>query len=183
MYSLEEMLNIDLLNDSKRRFKTANLFGFIAYSERNPYVAKVLQDKFFWDSLNVRSRGWIVFAIRPNSSFYGGANADFINQSLGVMPEEYPQFVILAIDTDKQLLQCNYPISDGSIDDAYKSIQQIVDEITHSITRINPENKSSTCVYREVRKDLDATLTSARWKRVSKELVHVLSSFLSNILG
>lgn len=52
MFPLEEMLNVDLLMSSKRQYHTANVFGFIAYSERNPYVAKVLRNEDFWNALN-----------------------------------------------------------------------------------------------------------------------------------
>ena len=105
MYPLEEMLNVKLLINSRRESRTANIFGFIAYSDRNPYVAKVLQDKLFWRSLDVRSKGWIIYAIKPESCFFQGGNADYINESLGLKPDDYPQLVILSIGSNLVMMQ------------------------------------------------------------------------------
>lgn len=167
MFPLEKMLNVELLMDSKRQYHTANVFGFIAYSERNPYVAKVLKDKDFWKSLNARSEGWILYAIKPDSDYFGGGNADYINESLGLKPEEYPQLVILAIGSNQVMMQRNYPISDKSEDDAYKSIEHNVDVITAAVKRIHPNYKSAAGVHREVVSALDAELASGRWKKVA----------------
>lgn len=167
MFPLEEMLNVELLMNSKRQYHTANVFGFIAYSERNPYVAKVLKDKDFWKSLNAKSDGWILYAIKPDSDYFGGGNADYINESLGLKPEEYPQLVILAIGSNQVMMQRNYPISDKSEDDAYKSIEHNVDVITAAVKRIHPNYKSATGVHREVVSALDAELASGRWKKVA----------------
>ena len=167
MFPLEKMLNVELLMDSKRQYHTANVFGFIAYSERNPYVAKVLKDKDFWKSLNAKSDGWILYAIKPDSDYFGGGNADYINESLGLKPEEYPQLVILAIGSNQVMMQRNYPISDKSEDDAYKSIEHNVDVITAAVKRIHPNYKSAAGVHREVVSALDAELASGRWKKVA----------------
>lgn len=176
MFPLEKMLNVKLLMDSKRQFNTANVFGFIAYSERNPYVAKVLQDEDFWKSLNVRSEGWILYAIKPNSDYFEGGNADYINESLGLKPEEYPQLVILAIGSNQVMMQQNYPISDKSVDDAYKSIEHYVNVITATVECIHPNYKSATGVHREVVMALDAELASGRWKKVTKVMAKYLIS-------
>lgn len=183
MFPLEEMLNVKLLMDSKRQFNTANVFGFIAYSERNPYVAKVLQDKDFWKSLNARSEGWILYAIKPDSEYFKGGNADFINESLGLKPEDYPQLVILAIGSNQVMMQRNYPISDKSVDDAYRSIENNVNVITSAVERIHPNYKSATGVHREVVMALDAELASGRWKKVATVLAKYLVSLWKVIEG
>lgn len=54
MLPLEKMLSVDLLIKDKRQYRTANIFGFIAYSDRNPYIAKVLKDELFWKSLGLK---------------------------------------------------------------------------------------------------------------------------------
>ena len=176
MFPLEEMLNVELLMDCKRQYHTANVFGFIAYSERNPYVAKVLQDKDFWKSLNARSEGWILYAIKPDSEYFKGGNADYINKSLGLKSEDYPQLVILAIGSNQVMMQQNYPISDKSVDDAYRSIENNVDVITAAVKRIHSNYKSATGVHREVVTALAAELASGRWKRVTKVFAKFLVS-------
>jgi len=173
------MLNVELLIKDKKQYRTANIFGFIAYSDRNPYIVKVLKDQDFWNSLNARTEGWILYAIKPDSKYYGDGNADYINSSLGLKPEDYPQLIILSIGSDRVMMQRNYPISNESVDDAYKSIEREINTVTAAVKKIYPEYKSSTNVSREVIKALDAELASGRWKKASKALVSIILSLLS----
>lgn len=174
MKSLNEMINVQLLIKDKKQFGTANIFGFIAYSERNPYVAKVLEDKTFWEGLNARTEGWILYAIKPDSNYFKGGNADYINQSLGLQPEDYPQLIILAIGSNKIMMQRNYPISGDSTERVYNSIQKNIDIITNAVRMIYPEFKNSTHVHREAVLALDAELASGRWKKVAEAFSRVV---------
>ena len=124
------MLTSELLIRDKRASRTANIFGLIAYSERNPYVVKVLRDKDFWNSLNTRTEGWILYAVKPDSRYYGGGNARFIDDSLGLTPKDYPQLIILSIGQDQTLMQRNYPIKSDSLESTYNSIESNVDIVT-----------------------------------------------------
>lgn len=179
MFALEDLLDVKLLMKDKKAFRTANIFGFIAYSERNPYIVKVLRDKDFWRSLNARAEGWILYAIKPYSSYYEGGNAVFINNSLGIKPEEYPQLVILSIGSNQVMMQRNYPICDDSEIEAYKSIEKNIDIITKAVKKILPEYLGSTNVSREVWKALDAELATEKWKKVSKDFRQFVFGFLS----
>lgn len=171
MLPLEKMLSVDLLIKDKRQYRTANIFGFIAYSERNPYIAKVLKDELFWKSLNARTEGWILYAVKPDSDYFGDGNALYINESLGLKSQDYPQLVILGIGSNQVMMQRNYPISNKSIDDAYASIEKSIDIVSAAVEKIYPEYRSSTYVHREVIEALDAELATERWKRVSHALV------------
>lgn len=167
MFPLEDMLDVRLLMNDRKSYRTANIFGFIAYTERNPYIVKVLKDDDFWQSLNDRTEGWILYAIKPDSQYYGGGNAKFINDSLGIKPEEYPQFVILSIGSNGVMKQRKYPISGNSVETTYNSIEDIVRVITDAVKKILPEFKGATSVSREVWNALDAELATQKWKRVS----------------
>ena len=70
----------------------------------------------------------------------------------------------------------NYPISDNSVDDAYRSIENNVDVITAAVKRIHSNYKSATGVHREVVTALAAELASGRWKRVTKVFAKFLVS-------
>ena len=115
MLPLDKMISVQLLIKDRQQYRTANIFGFIAYSERNPYVIKVLQDNVFWQSLNARTEGWILYAIKPNSSYFGGGNAEYINQCLGMQPNDYPQLVILGIGSNQVMMQRSYKIIGDSV--------------------------------------------------------------------
>ena len=160
MFSLSEMLTSELLIRDKRASRTANIFGLIAYSERNPYVVKVLRDKDFWNSLNTRTEGWILYAVKPDSRYYGGGNARFIDDSLGLTPKDYPQLIILSIGQDQTLMQRNYPIKSDSLESTYTF-------------------RNSTNVHREVIKALDAELATANWKKVASGLKVFAMTLLS----
>ena len=178
MLPLEKMLSVDLLIKDKRQYRTANIFGFIAYSDRNPYIAKVLKDELFWKSLNARTEGWILYAIKPDSDYYGGGNAEYINKSLGLKPEDYPQLVILGIGSNQVMMQRNYPISDKSIDDAYTSIEKNIDVVSAAVEKIYPEYKTSTHVHREVIQALDAELATEHWKRAAHALFELVMKLI-----
>ena len=182
MFPLKEMLTSELLIRDKKAYRTANIFGVIAYSERDPFIVKVLRDKDYWNSLNSRTEGWILYAVKPNSYYYGGCNAEFIDDSLGLKPEDYPQLIVLAIGSNRVLMQRNYPIDCTTIEGTYKSIEASVDVITNSVKQIYPEYKNSTNVHREVVKNLDAELATAHWKKAApafKEFIRGLLSVLN----
>lgn len=179
MLPLDRMLDVQLLIKDKSTYKTANIFGVIAYTDQNPYVIKVLQDEVFWNSLNARTKGWILYAIKPNSNYYKGGNAGFINNSLGVKPDDLPQLILLSIGSNQTMMQRNYPIAGDSIESTYNSIAKTIDIITTSVEGILPDYKSATSVHREAVKALDAELATKRWKRVSYEFIKLVAeSFL-----
>ena len=182
MLPLDKMVNVQLLIKDKQQYRTANIFGLIAYSERNPYVVKVLQDDVFWQSLNSRTKGWILYAIKPDSTYFKGGNADYINQCLGLQPEDYPQLIILGIGSEQVMMQRNYKIIGDSVESVYNSIEKNIDTVTSALELIYPEYKNSSHVHREVVKALDAELTSERWKKVSGELVSLAFSIFKGCI-
>lgn len=48
------MLDTQLLIRDKVTYKTANVFGVIAYTVENPHIVKVLRDRDYWASLDIR---------------------------------------------------------------------------------------------------------------------------------
>lgn len=174
MFPLDQLLDVQLLIESKRTYHTVNLFGLIAYTEQNPYVIKVLKDEDFWGSLNSRTKGWILYAVTPYNYLYGGGNANFIHHSLNIRPEEFPVLILLAIGPGGTMLQRNYPISGDSVDCTYKSLERIADIVTGSVKQIHPQYRSATSVHREASKALDAEFATMRWKKASHELAELI---------
>lgn len=167
MFPLEDLLNVELLIKDRQKHRTSNIFGFIAYSDKNPYVKIVIKDKDFWQSLDARTEGWILYAVKPDSQRYGGGNAIFVDDSLGLKAEDYPQLIILGIGPNQTMLQKNYPIEGNSIDNTYESIEKSIDLVTKTLEQILPRYRSSTNVHREVVKALNAEFATGRWKKVS----------------
>ena len=175
------MLSVGLLFKDKKTYRTANIYGFIAYSERNPFVLKVMNDHDFWKSLNSRATGWILYALNPKSEYYAGGNADFINQSLGLTPEDYPQLIIIGIGSNQIMAQRTYPISGDSVESVYKSIEEYIDTVSDSVKKIHPKYRTSTNVFREVTAALDAKLASTRWKCATSEFKKMVNALLAII--
>ena len=163
----------------KKQYKTANIFGLIVYSERNPHIMKVLKDVDYWNSLNARTPGWIVLAVKPGSEYDGG-NLAYIYESFKLKHKDLPQLLILSISSDQTMMQRGYKLDDSNVENAYKSIEKTVDIVTTSLETIHPQYRSSTNVSREVIKALDAELASGRWKRVSEQLFKFIS-FLQSL--
>lgn len=169
MFPLTELLDVKLLARDKKRCRTANIFGLIAYSDRNPFVVKVLRDDAYWRSLNNRSNGWILYAVKPGDDVKGG-NIDHVYSSLGVTEKTMPQLIILSIASDNTMLQRNYAIDGDSEESVYLSLERSVNAVTSAVKRILPEYKSCTTVHREAIKALDAELATRQWKKVTSSL-------------
>lgn len=184
MLPLESMLNTQLLIRDRVTYKTANIFGVIAYTVENPHIVKVLRDRDYWASLNSRTINWILYAVQPDGK-YAHLTEEYILPQMGVeKKEDLPLLVVFAIGPDGQYLQQSYAIDDCDEQTAYGSIESIVNTITETVRNIAPENLSSTNVIREVKKNLDAELAKKQWKKVTgatKELLKAL--FFSAVPG
>lgn len=178
MFPLSQMLSKELLIRDMRSCRTANIFGLIAYTEGNPYVVKVLRDKDFWNSLNSRTKGWILYAVKPDSHLYGGGNADYVDMCLNLKPEDYPQLIIFSMGSDKVLMQRNYPIESNNVESTYNSIEGYIDVITRAVKRIYPEYLQSTNVHREAIKALDAELATKKWHKAASGMKDFVMSLI-----
>ena len=116
------------------------IYGFILYTEQDPYVAKVLRDDDFWVSLDsISGSNWPIFAVRPLAKGKtvvrgGGSNGiGFMVQTwlepksnLSILKDfglkdscELPQFVAFMWDDEDQLNSVSkvilkkYPVFNG----------------------------------------------------------------------
>ena len=57
---------LELIKDLVKDSNTSRIYGFILYTEQNPYIAKVLRDSDFWNALDtISGANWPIFAVRP----------------------------------------------------------------------------------------------------------------------
>ena len=155
--------------------QTANVFGFIAYTETNPNIVKVLRDEDYWNSFNKLSDGWIVYAIKP-PKIGSYVSPDLPEGAMGMMiplwkePEAnvefiktfgledtsiLPCFIAFAINEKGGFDQIIYRLDDVTVDAAYQSISKIIKVITKTSQVILPEYKTSPGVFREVKKQIE----------------------------
>ena len=182
MFPLDTMMDIRQLISHRQNYRTANLFGVIAYTERNPHIVMALEERAYWDSLNARTENWILYAARPNSE-WAHLTDDYILPQLGVLAEgELPVLIVFAIGPNQTILQKEFPIDDSGVETAYNSIENTVMTISRAIKGIDRRYISSTNVYREVVKALDAVSAKNRWKNVTEEMKK-LFNFLASLSG
>ncbi len=184
MLPLEKMLSVQMLIRDKVNYKTANVFGLIAYTVENPHVVKALRDQDYWASLNSRTENWILYAIHPDSR-YGHLVEEYILPQLGVeKKDDLPLLIVFAIGPNGQYLQRSYAIDDRNEQTAYNSIASIVKTITETVRGIFPEYLSSTGVIREVKKNLEAELAKEQWRKVTSEMKKLVETlFISAVAG
>lgn len=179
MLSLDRMLDIKQLLIDRKSYHTANIFGVIVYTVENPHIVKVLRDSDYWDSLNARTKGWILYAIRPDDH-YAHLTEGYLLPQLGVAAKRVlPCLIIFAVGPNQEIYQREYPIEDKDIEAAYDSIKRTVKLVTNSVKEILSQYLLGPNVYREVVKSLDAELALKQWKIVSVEVKKWVQSMFS----
>ena len=179
MLPLSRMLTVEKMMTDKVTYGTMNLFGIIVYTEEHPFVVRMLKNQEFWESLNSRTRGWILYAVRPDNR-HRHLTEDYLLPQLGIKDsEDLPQLILLATSSNGEIKQQNYPIDDSDENAAYRSIEKILKIVRVAAKKINPEELDGPNVHREITAAIDAELATARWKRISSEL----AKFVFGLLG
>jgi hypothetical protein len=158
----------------------SRIYGFILYSDRNPYVVKVLQDDAFWNSLNeISGSNWPIFAVRPlrdgcydcdaprlgkTNGFYEMVpiwkepkdNLRVLNDFGLKSSEDFPLFVAFMWDDEDKFHQVSIPIRGKDVDSTYKYLEKIVQTISDTEAKVAPEYKHSVNVFRNVAEQLQS---------------------------
>lgn len=155
----------------------SRIYGFILYTDSDPYVKRALRDNDFWDALDRRSGpNWPIFTARPISKgSYVSAksqpdtleyltqtwrepndNQEFLDLFGIESSRELPCFVAFIWDDNDNLKHFVVKVDSGSEDEVYKSLQGIIDTITDTESHILDEYKNSENVFREVVNNLEA---------------------------
>lgn len=170
MLPLDKMMNVQQIIKGRITYNAANVFGMIVYTEENPHIVKVLRDQDYWNSLNARTRNWILYAVKPDEN-YSHLLDNYIMPQLGLsVKSALPVLIVFAADSNNIIYQREYDIDDSSETIAYQSIEATVKTISDAVCAILPENLSGPNVIREVEKALDAELAKTQWKRVTSEM-------------
>lgn len=155
----------------------SRIYGFILYTEQNPYVSMVLRNPFFWDSLDsISGPRWPIFAVRPLyqgqyvMSHSDGNNIGFMVQTwnepeanniiledFGLSnSEELPLFVAFMWDDKDQLNQISIPIIGNNADEVYHSLEEIVKAIARAESAVLPQYKGTVNVFRNIVTEIKA---------------------------
>ena len=178
----------------------SRIYGFILYTDQDPYVAKVLRDEDFWNALDgISGANWPIFAVRPlckgKYSITSSGGSDIISYMVPTWVEPkvnmqvlrdfglentecLPLFVAFMWDDTDELNQVAIPIEGKDIDTVYNFIEEIVKVITKAEAEVLPQYKGTVNVFRNILTELDALKFKHTIKRRGK-IVYRLSEFLS----
>lgn len=204
MVPFQEDCELQIVKDLvKGDTNLSRIYGFILYTETDPYVAKVLRDEDFWDALNaISGSNWPIFAVRPlqkgnykfSSSNRSGNSIDFMIQiwdepkaNISVLrdfgiknTEDLPLFVVFMWDDNDNLNEISIPIQGKNSESVYKSLEEIVKTITKVENDILPQYKGTINVFRNVQVALEALkfrLTIKSRGKILKRFAEFLSLF------
>lgn len=180
----------------------SRIYGFILYTEQDPYVAKVLRDDDFWKSLDsISGANWPIFAARPLKKgqmvVKGGGKGSIgfmvqtwyepiankqVLEDFGIDDtQDMPIFVAFMWDDSDSLNAVMIPIRGNAVDTTYNSIREIVKTIADAEMAILPEFKGTVNVFREVRAELDGLKFKYKVKafgKITQRIKELLELFL-----
>ena len=179
MFSFEKECGLETIKNLVKGDKTlSRIYGFILYTDQDPYVVKVLRDEDFWNALNSLSgANWPIFAVRPlrkgNYSLPASSRSDIISYMVPTWVEpktnmqvlrdfglektnRLPLFVAFMWDDTDELNQVTIPIQGKNTDAVYNSIEEIVKVITKAEAEVLPQYKGTVNVFRNIVAELDA---------------------------
>lgn len=179
MFDFQRTCGLELVKDLVEGDENlSRIYGFILYTDQDPYVAKVLRDEDFWNALDsISGANWPIFAVRPLSkgrydkpSAYGSDCVAYMvptwNEPRKNMPvlsdfglkdtEKLPLFIAFMWDDDDKLNQVAIPITGGDVDTVSHSIESIVKVITKTEAAVLPQYKRTVNVFRNIVAELDA---------------------------
>lgn len=178
----------------------SRIYGFILYTEQNPYVVKVLQDNAFWNALDsISGCNWPIFAVRPlqpgQNVIKGGRYGlgmlvsvwDEPTENIPVLldfglkdSEELPLFVVFMWDDQDELNEVAIPIRGTDVDSTYRSLEEIVKVISVTEKNILPQYKQTVSVFRNVKAALEALdfkYKAVQRGKILKKIADLLSVF------
>lgn len=178
MFDFQKDCGLELVKDLVEGDKNlSRIYGFILYTEQDPYVVKVLRDDDLWNAFDsISGANWPIFAARPLSKgsyenpFYGSNYMHYMlptwnepSENIPVLhdfglknTEKLPLFVAFMWDDNDELNQVAIPIIGRTVDDVYHSIEEIVKAISKAEAAVEPQYKRTVNVFRNIVTELEA---------------------------
>jgi len=177
---------IELSKIYRKKNELVDIFGVILYSDSNPHIKKVLADKDYWKALDeISGPKWAIFSIRPQEG--KSTCPTFPVGTLGMMipiwrePQEnirileefeldstqnIPILLIFTQGKDEEILKFTFKINEESIEKAYNSLKQAIENITECVEKILPEyRKDSEAVFHAVEMGI---YPYKQWEKIKK---------------
>ena len=155
----------------------SRIYGFILYTDSNPYLIKVLRDNDFWNALDsISGSNWPIFSARPlqqGQMEVKGADTGYTgfmvqtwkepSKNIPILKDfgledsqDLPLFVVFMWDDDDNLNEVAISIQGNDIDSVYHSLEEIVKAIAKVEDAVLPEYKGTVNVFRNVKSELES---------------------------
>jgi hypothetical protein len=181
----------------------SRIFGFIMYTKKHSYIAKVLRDSDFWGELDeISGANWPIFSVRPLSEgvrVFPQSNGIFLEMMISVWREpndnrlfldvfsldesrDLPCFVAFIWKDNDEIEQIVWRLSNENQDAAFNSIREVVQIISETEELILPEYKRTENVFRNVKINIEARIAKhSLIKRVKsvRTLIELFTSLSS----
>ena len=177
MFDFQKDCGIKVIKDLVKDSNLSRIYGFILYTEKDPFVAKVLRDDDFWSALDsISGSNWPIFAVRPlkqGSMRNNSASSKHMSFLVSTWDEpksnipiiedfgiedsqDLPLFVAFMWDDEDNINELTIPILGSDTETIYHSIEEIVKTIAHVESAILPEYKGTINVFRNVKTELES---------------------------
>jgi hypothetical protein len=187
MIPLDGEFDLKTVLNTQKHWGAANIFGFIAFTNSDADVIKVLRDHDYWNSFNEDSNGWLIFSVKPPQTgmihypeFPMGmmgamveiwnepnANKEFLKLFDLEDTRMLPLFIVFAV-IDNEIRKFTLRIKDGDVEEVYNSIKGIIRDVTFHLNGVWPEYRQSDNVYGVIESGVkfprDVQETKAQWK-------------------
>lgn len=140
MIQLDRDFGMKVVND---HHSPSNIYGFVLYTESNPYVRKVMRDNDFWDEFDVKSgANWPIFSVKAfedkKDSSYNHMACEFFNLNSA---DDLPCMIIFALDEKEKEVayQRIYKIKGKTVDEVHQSILSVIESVAE-VEKVIREN-------------------------------------------
>ena len=202
-YSIKEEFNLQSIKKSVENDQNlSRIYGFILYTNRDAFVAKVLNDDYFLMALDaISGSNWPIYAVRP--LIKGSYEFPHVKPgTIGMMrliweepdanipilyefginnSESLPCFVAFMWDDSGVLHKVSIPIYGNNETDVFNSIKRIVEVITNTEQKVLSEYKHNVELFNNVSDEfaaLHCEHTLGTSVKIGKKLLDFIKIFM-----
>ncbi len=167
----------------------SRIYGFILYTDADPFVAKVLRDVDYWNEFDhVSGRNWPIFAVRPLQQGNNNINWNEPEDNLLILrdfglddSQELPLFVLFMWDDDNHLQEITVPICGNNVEEVHKSLRDIIDVVSGVVKKASPEERRSEKIFEDVDSELKVLKYKTKFFNLGR-IIQRYSEFLKMFL-
>lgn len=183
-------INFKIAEKYRNKNELANLMGFILYTDKNPFIKKLLRDNDYWKALDkISGKDWAIFAIKPDSGDYEIpiSNENSLSMMVPVWKEpksnlkllkefglkdtsDLPMLLIVSQNDNGEILKCEFHLDETNENSVYNSLKEGIEVVSNELKYIKSKFKNNDTVYINVKGAIEHNLI---WKKIHKGVKYV----------